>query len=333
MTDEEINTTYKNLEQLLHSSPLEFYQRATQILDEYSRDLRRIDSSISRSQQAVFGCYTGWRQHLLPKLVQYKETLENKDLRSSLSKSLAISDQKIDSYIAHMTNEETAIVKKSFVVEVSKQSNQYNKKGLWHFLNQDYEANSAHIKAFHTYHIVHTIIKKNNLHVYDSHRRFPIKQWQHMFSQYQIQQIVKKKRIRLQHIDKQLLQLHSQDNYFRPRILALNIQLVTIYAAKQDYEKKLGRLQNSSKDNPWKRMELYQKTTKGIRESLVAAIPGSTSLTDIQQAIAEIDNIIVYIFDLSTSERNFLMTSMKQYRELIRERDRLKSELKIHVTK
>ena len=58
------------------------------------------------------------------------------------------------------------------------------------------------------------------------------------------------------------------------------------------------------------------------------ALPIS-NLADTQKAVKEIDDVLLAVFDLDTTQRNKIMKALKQYRELVRERDALQSNLEV----
>ena len=52
-------------------------------------------------------------------------------------------------------------------------------------------------------------------------------------------------------------------------------------------------------------------------------MPGLANLSDTQKAAKEIDGVLLAVFDLSNEQRNDIMSLLKRYRELIRERETL----------
>ena len=56
-------------------------------------------------------------------------------------------------------------------------------------------------------------------------------------------------------------------------------------------------------------------------------MPGLANLSDVQQALKEIDAVLLAIFDLDSKQRNAMMSAMKQYRQLVREREALAAKI------
>jgi len=57
------------------------------------------------------------------------------------------------------------------------------------------------------------------------------------------------------------------------------------------------------------------------------SVPGLSNLSDVQQALKEIDAVLLAIFDLDSKQRNAMMSAMKQYRQLVREREALAAKI------
>ena len=113
------------------------------------------------------------------------------------------------------------------------------------------------------------------------------------------------------------------------RLFGLNIDYVTVLAARQEYEKALGRLSKKAAESPAKRLALYEKKTEAIREEYLDTVPGVANLSEAQRAVKEIDSVLLAIFDLDATARNELMSAFKRYRTLTRERDMLRAKLEV----
>lgn len=107
------------------------------------------------------------------------------------------------------------------------------------------------------------------------------------------------------------------------RLFGLKIDYVSVLAARQEYEKALARLGKKSANSPAKRLALYEKKTEDLRAEYLATVPGLANLSDTQKAAKEIDGVLLAVFDLSNEQRNDIMSLLKRYRELIRERETL----------
>ena len=73
----------------------------------------------------------------------------------------------------------------------------------------------------------------------------------------------------------------------------------------------------------------YEKKTESIRAAYLDAAPGLANLADTQKAVKEIDDVLLAVFDLDATQRNEIMKALKQYRELVRERDALQANLEV----
>ena len=100
-----------------------------------------------------------------------------------------------------------------------------------------------------------------------------------------------------------------------------------VLAARQDYEKALGRLSETSRKSPTKKLDVYEKKTAKIRTTYLDSLPELGGLKEVQQAAKEIDDTLLKVFDLGAQESNDLMRALKRYRDLVRERDVLTSKI------
>ena len=144
-----------------------------------------------------------------------------------------------------------------------------------------------------------------------------------------MRRLVRQMRQRLRQIDDEVLKLESTQNGLVSRLIGLNIDYVTVLAARQEYEKALARLSKKAAESPAKRLALYEKKTESIRATYLDAAPGLANLADTQKAVKEIDDVLLAVFDLDATQRNEIMKALKQYRELVRERDALQANLEV----
>ena len=139
-------------------------------------------------------------------------------------------------------------------------------------------------------------------------------------TRYQVQQSR-----RLDAINTRQRTLKTERNALVARILSLDLDTVLVLDAYRTYAKRLEALKPASR-TPNKRLDLFAAATKKIRESYTNKQSPSDKLADLQQALKVVDEVLVELFDMTDTQRNKLMTRLKEYRDLDREAARITKE-------
>lgn len=102
------------------------------------------------------------------------------------------------------------------------------------------------------------------------------------------------------------------------RIFALQLESVLALDAYRTYRKRLDALKPASR-TPAKTLALFTAATKPLRDAHARTLADTHKLADLQRAQQAMDEVLVELFDMTDTERNTLMTQLKEYRDLDRE--------------
>lgn len=130
---------------------------------------------------------------------------------------------------------------------------------------------------------------------------------------------------RLQVIEKRLAELLARDDRLLQLIAETKIDIVTILAARTEYEKRLNKLSGAEARNPVKKMDIYTKVTSKLRDESGERYGKNTSFTlaTAQRMVQAVDGVLIRVFDLSNSGKNELLVHMKEMRELTKEKEQI----------
>ncbi|HCH34057.1 TPA: hypothetical protein DEW05_00795 [Candidatus Saccharibacteria bacterium] len=108
----------------------------------------------------------------------------------------------------------------------------------------------------------------------------------------------------------ELSQLHDG---LIPMISSVDWNIMEVLALRQEYEKKLSSLSVDDVLDDKRRLELFDSVTSEFKKKH-AVQSVTTSLESARQSSAGVDTLLLRIFDLSTTQKNRLLTDFKEYR-------------------
>lgn len=181
------------------------------------------------------------------------------------------------------------------------------------------------------------IARENRVTVYDPYASFVERMIQRRRIRKENARLLKKETARIAVIDRRLLALYQQDEGRIGRIVATELDIVAIIAARTEYEKALEKLPPLKRRSPAIRSDLYAAVTKALRATYGDKLVGheTSTLAQARHIMADIDEVIVEVFDLSNGQKNILMSDMKTVRGLIKEKELIlaKREKRLQVPK
>ena len=304
---------HDTLVKLSQERPLVFRAQAATVLARVPRRFRRDARVLNRSKRTMHDMLTAWRDECLPRLETITSAHNATTLQQALQEDLLAETSSRQQLIAMMIpvrleEERLAFARSQFT---SKREKKPYRRTLA-FTQQPIEVCRQQVEDFMRYELYRAVLGEVGVTVVDKQARPLVRCWQRLRAGRQVKKLRREVTRRL-----------------AARLFGLNIDYVTVLAARQEYEKALGRLSKKAVESPAKRLALYEKKTEAIREEYLDTVPGVANLSEAQRAVKEIDSVLLAIFDLDATARNELMGAFKRYRTLTRERDMLRAKLEV----
>lgn len=322
-------TQYNRLKKAADLTPLQFRTQAEQAYAACPRAFRAMARRFDRSLPMALEFFLSWREDCLPRLQSIEQASQQKPAQALLSEKFLFDETQRDEILRNITSQALAAERSRFVTQSYPITEKRLHKLAQQFVDQPTEVCQQQIDNFINYLLYQTVAREAGVIVRDRQARLAVRLAQSLRGGRQVRRLVRQMRQRLRQIDNEVLKLESTQNGLVSRLIGLNIDYVTVLAARQEYEKALARLSKKAAESPAKRLALYEKKTESIRATYLDAAPGLANLADTQKAVKEIDDVLLAVFDLDTTQRNEIMKALKQYRELVRERDALQANLEV----
>ena len=304
---------HDTLVKLSQERPLVFRAQAAAVWARVPRRFRRDARVLNRSKRTMHDMLTAWRDEWLPRLETITSAHNATMLQQALREDLLAETSSQQRLIAMMIpvrleEEQLAFAESQFTSKREKRPYQRTLA----FARQPIDVCRQQVEDFMRYELYRAVLGEVGVTVVDKHARGLVRCWQRLRAGRQVKKLRREVTRRL-----------------AARLFGLNIDYVTVLAARQEYEKALGRLSKKAAESPAKRLALYEKKTEAIREEYLDTVPGVANLSEAQRAVKEIDSVLLAIFDLDATARNELMSAFKRYRTLTRERDMLQAKLEV----
>lgn len=161
---------------------------------------------------------------------------------------------------------------------------------------------------------------------YDAEAPRRIRRRTHRRERRQVTKYTRDQRRYLETVTARQRELASFHHGLVTQIFALNLETILILDAYRTYRKRLDALKPTSR-TPAKTLSLFTATTKPIRDAYAKTLSSTRKLADLQQAQVALDDVLVAVFDMTDTERNTLMSHLKEYRDLDKTAVRITKEL------
>lgn len=129
---------------------------------------------------------------------------------------------------------------------------------------------------------------------------------------------------RLDEIDLQIRKLVEDESSLVALIVEHSWDFATILDLRAKYEKQIKALPKSEQKSPARKLKLFERVTSGFRDQQaerLARAHHSHNLKQLRDINEDVYNLLLEIFDLSTTARNTLLDALKTYAKLSHERD------------
>ena len=301
---------HDTLVKLSQERPLVFRAQAAAVLARVPRRFRRDARVLNRSKRTMHDVLTAWRDECLPRL----ETITSAHNATMLQQALR------EDLLAETSSQQRLI---AMMIPVRLEEERLA------FARQPIDVCRQQVEDFMRYELYRAVLSEVGMTVVDKQAWGLVRCWQRLRAGRQVKKLRREVTRRLAAIEREMAAIEQERGGLAARLFGLNIDYVTVLAARQEYEKALGRLSKKAAESPAKRLALYEKKTEAIREEYLDTVPGVANLSEAQRAVKEIDSVLLAIFDLDATARNKLMSAFKRYRMLTRERDMLRAKLEV----
>lgn len=138
------------------------------------------------------------------------------------------------------------------------------------------------------------------------------------------QRLMQDEDARLDEIDRQLGSLSQNGESLVGQIVAMNWNFSTILDLRAKFQKHISALPKDERKNPTKQLKLFERVTQNFRDGETEKLAGALkqhSLRSLRKIHEEIYNLLLEIFDLSSTKRTRLLEDIQRYTKLTQERD------------
>ncbi|MFZ1250486.1 MAG: hypothetical protein WAR37_03530 [Candidatus Microsaccharimonas sp.] len=319
---------YRALEHEAAKTPLLFRRNAAAAYRSYPKPFRRESAQLEGEHTTAVEFYEAWKSRFLPDAEIITGALLDRTLKLSFKKRFLLDDMSTEKALKDFIEKRLNDLTTDFLNTYYKPYELTARKAARSFLQTTREDNEVSVERYIEYSLYKMVARENRMTIVDRHAGAIRRLIQIFRRNVEVRKFIRMTRRQAKNIRRTMTNLETQDNGLISALFALQIDLITIRASYQAYEKSLEKLSAAQRKNPSKRLALYEKETADIRKNHLNALSGVESLRDIQQSAKEIDAVLLRVFDLSNRQYNELMTRLKEYRELRTEHVRLLTMLK-----
>lgn len=319
----------RELEKRAEERPLLFRVQARQAYTNYTRPLRRISRRLNTPEAAALDFYTAWRERYTSLVRRIEAAVRGGKLDKMLARVLLLPDQpSVDQLTQVLLEirtecERQALVDSLYDAKRRKRAHRTARA----FIDRSDSMVARDIDTFINYELYRTVAREQKIAAVDRNVNLLFRMFQGLREFRQTRKLVRSSRWRLAQINTEIFATEQLHDGLVARLFGLGIDLIEVLAARQEYEKALGRLNAAAQKSPTKKLELYEKKTAKIRSAYLDSVPGLAGLKDVQKAAKEIDDALLKVFDFDAQQCNDLMRALKRYRTLARERKELELRL------
>ncbi len=329
--DLDIDKTYpldfRKLDQLAQANPLEFRRQAQEVYGRYSRQTRKFHAKLATDDISTLEFFIRWQDSLLPIRRSVAEASASAAFSKSLRKHLVLNESTAQALADKLSferdhEEVERFLSALYTVEPSPQ-----RQAAQDILTRSVADIEDEMRLHIDYLLMASVAKRRQLTIADPAAGRLKRLIQRGRQKREIKRYVKAQTRRLRGIELRQSEIETKYGGLILRIFNLQLDVVEVLAARQDYDKRLGKLTPTSQKSSTKRLEVFESVTRKIRDSYVAKVVDDEKLASLQQVSKEVDEVLIQVFDMSVEDRNRLMTLLKEYRDLSREKQQINSVL------
>jgi len=310
-------------EELLTNDVELFRREATKAYRAFEPHERRFLRKLETDEVTSYAALTIWEDTLLPVLYTLQTKRAEPTFRRVMVKHLALDMDEAQKTIHGVINTREKAVIQKFITQVygkeSKRKSHRRQRrhilGLFAVPQQEVFDMKEHLVA---YTLLHHVADEHGVAVVDAHASLRMRLRAARRVRRERKRAKRAEAVQLAHIAARTAEIRAARNGLVADILDKNIDLVTVISLRNRYEKRLSALAKSDVMHAAKRLAIFDEETREFREQYtsLAGVDIEASLESTRQMTKAIDDLLLRIFDLTTTQKNQLLLYTKEYREL-----------------
>lgn len=284
------------------------------------RERKQLKGIETRSISAYHLLYS-WKNELYPVVKQLVAKRTDKKFRAYMKKQLIVSNDELDAKIEQLIDMRINEVRTRFLKQLYSDSGSAYKNAQKLLKKTDEELDELLSRVISV--TLSTIVaSENGVAIVDGHASLLRRLRCHRKVRRERKYLRSSRGKRLAYIQQRKQELSNKSNGLFLEINEKGWDLITIISLRNQYEKIINGLPQKSAQNVVKRLAVFEEVTQKFRNDYIektnTANP-KAGLGFAQIAAQEVDDLLLRIFDLSTTQKNQLLIHAKEYRELIEE--------------
>jgi hypothetical protein len=313
-------------EELLAKDVELFRREATKAYSAFEPYERKFLRKLETGEVTSYVALTTWEDALLPVLYTLQTKRAEPAFRRAMVKHLALDMDETQKTIHSVINTREKAVIQKFITQVygketKRKSHRKQRRhilGLFAVPQQEVFDMKEHLVA---YTLLRHVADEHGIAVVDAHAPLRMRLKAARRVRRERKKAKRAEAVQLAHIAARTAEIRAARNGLVADILDKNIDLVTVISLRNRYEKRLSALSKSDVIHAAKRLAIFDEETREFREQYtsLAAVDIEASLESTRQMTKAIDDLLLRIFDLTTTQKNQLLLYTKEYRELVDE--------------
>lgn len=307
---------YRSLRKQAQTGPLNYRTSARAACAAFTKADRRMVKILRANDTIVHDFFIQWRDEYVPLVQHIQKAERSATFLKRLKEDLALDTMNGKHYAEQLTTQRLSEATQAFVTQHYDEHDKTVQRRVKALLARPTEEVDGLFSRYVSFELHQAVSDAEDMTIYDRWRAWPIRSGQRRRDRREVKRLTKRTNKTITRLLSERGEVEQSYDGIVARIFSLNIDLVSIFAARQDYTKALEKLSEKSRTSAAKRLALYEKHTKDIRSGYVDALPGDIKLSDAQSVLKEVDSVMLTVFDMDAVTRNGLMSQFKRYREL-----------------
>lgn len=311
----------KAIQDLAVKNIREFRTQARLASKAYTKDDVSFIRQLSTPTYSSYEIVQKWQEELIPKVNENISRRQNKYFNNSLRKHLAVDGEEAAVIIEELLDDRLNVLVDTFV-----QNYGLSEDVASSILTTTPQQLVALSRRYVDYVLFKEVARDQSITVIDAHEALPQRTVASLVVRRNEKQHDTKSARRIEEIDAQLVEIKSLQNGFIGEIIDAEWNLITIFALRREYEKRLASLDRDDVLDSLKRLEVFDDITKSFKDTYIENISnifGLNTLESVRKLGESVDTLLMRIFDMPLHEKNQLLGHTKQYRELTEEKKRV----------
>ena len=270
-----------------------------------------------------------WQTVLLPQLQKLQNNMSDKSFTEAITTNLLLSESSVSAKINQIGNQRAKELIDEFLYQIYPYSGTANNdtyaqqreraRAVLHMPELDITTIKFHQDEYKLY---KDIAEQNDVTVIDPYDSFFTKLRKNKLIKAEQKKADAYQKKRIQYITERLAILSAMHKGLLVQLHDKQLDLVTIFDLRHQYEKKLAGLSGSQKNNPVKHLAIFETVTQKYISKQTERLTSTfakPSLEVTKTIAKELETVLLQIFDLTNAEKNQLLLYAKEYRELAQE--------------